>query len=419
MTAIISMAVSSMPVFANSDWVTAVLKHPSLRVQDSAIEEQHWKILELEAEKGFDFDIKSSTHLPLTEHFDDSFKRAAQYDPYLDLVFTASHTVYDFGEADALVNAQRALQTKARLAFANGFEQQAHSLFSLVIQHLKAQKTIAILHTVQAEIGLIQADLVRRYEAGLGTLAGIRRTQLSQIDLETQFTQLSNKVDAVEQILISDYDLEIAALVDTWNAIEPQLKPATHIDQQALRSSAISQDAQTSLRHQRASIAAQKKPKIMVDINTTLYDVTRSLSNYRVAGEFRLTLPAFDSGYRSAKMASISHAITAEQQALEHVIQQKTLDLQSSKRQFDDLDLRQQKSIEKVNNLSLQLSNKKLALGNTDNDHAGLANLATQHASAKIDLIGITYDMQQLLLDRVLLSEQIIQQFNVTSEQLP
>jgi hypothetical protein len=27
--------------------------------------------------------------------------------------------------------------------------------------------------------------------------------------------------------------------------------------------------------------------------------------------------------------------------------------------------------------------------------------------------------MQQLLLDRVLLSEQIIQQFNVTSEQLP
>ena len=45
----ISLAVASSPVSANNDWVAAVLDHPSLRVQHSAIEEQHWKILELEA----------------------------------------------------------------------------------------------------------------------------------------------------------------------------------------------------------------------------------------------------------------------------------------------------------------------------------------------------------------------------------
>jgi outer membrane protein TolC len=419
LTAIISITVTSSPVSANNDWVAAVLDHPSLRVQHSAIEKQQWKILELEAKKGFDFDIRSSAHLPLAEHFDNSFSRVAKYDPYLDLVFSASQTVYDFGEADALIDAERALQSKARLAFANGFEQQTHGLFSLVIQHQKAQNTMTIVNAAQADIGLVEDNLVRRFEAGLGTIADIRRTQLSQIDLETQVTQLFNKMNAVEHIISSDYGLEVGSLVHTWNNIEPQLQLTTHIDPLSLRSSAISQGSQTSMRHQRSSIAAQKKPKLIVDVNTTLYDVTRSMSNYRVAGEFRLTFPVFDSGYRSAKMASISHAIAVEQQALEQVVQQKTLDLKASKRQLEDLELRQQEAMKKRNNLSLQLNNMKLALGKTTNDHAGLANLYTQITSVQIDLISISSDMQQLLLDRVLLSEQIIQQFNVTSEQLP
>mgnify|MGYP000954020350 CR=1 FL=1 len=55
LTAIISITVTSSPVSANNDWVAAVLDHPSLRVQHSAIEKQQWKILELEAKKGFDF----------------------------------------------------------------------------------------------------------------------------------------------------------------------------------------------------------------------------------------------------------------------------------------------------------------------------------------------------------------------------
>ncbi|HIG37633.1 MAG TPA: hypothetical protein EYQ12_09175 [Oceanospirillaceae bacterium] len=419
LTAIISLAVTSSPVSATDDWVAAVLDHPSLRVHHSTIEKQQWKILELEAEKGFDFDIRSSAHLPIAEHFEHSFSRVATSDPYLDLVFSASQTVYDFGEADALIDAERALRTKAHLAFANGFEQQTHSLFSLVIQHQKAQQTILIVTAAQADIDLVQTDLVHRFEAGLGTLADIRRTQLSQIDLETQVIQLFNKMNAVEHLISSDYGLAIEPLILAWNDIEPQLQLAARIDAQNLRSSAISQGSQTSLRHQRSSIAAQKKPKVVVDLNTTLYDVTRSISNYRVAGEFRVTFPAFDSGYRSAKMASISHAITAEQRALEQVIQQKALDLKTSKRQLDDLKLRQQEGVKKYNNLTLQLNNMKLALGKTANDHAGLASLHTQIASTQIDLVSIASGMQQLLLDQVLLSEQIIHQFNVTSEQLP
>ena len=118
-------------------------------------------------------------------------------------------------------------------------------------------------------------------------------------------------------------------------------------------------------------------------------------------------------------MASISHAISAEQQALAQVIQRKILDLKTSERQLDDLELREQEGNQKHNNLVLQLNNMKLALGKTANDHAGLANMHTQIASAEINLIGIASDMEQLTLDHVLLSEQIIQQFNVSSEQLP
>jgi len=419
LTAIISMAAVSSAAHAAADWVSAVLDHPNLRVQNSSIEKQKWKILELEAEQGFDFDIKSAAHLPIAEGFDSSFSRVATYDPYLDLVFSASHTLYDFGASDSLIDAERTLQTRARLTFANAFERQTHALFSLVLQHQKAEQTMVIVNTGQDNIALVQKDLVRRFEAGLGTVADIRRTQLSQIDLQTQIIQLSNKMDEIKQLIDTDYGLAVADLVEDWHSIEPQLSLAPHIQEQGLRTSAISQDLQTSLRYQRNSINAQKKPKLIIDVNTTLYDVTRSLGNYRVAGEFRLTFPAFDSGYRSAKMASITHAISAEQQELAQVIQQKTLDLKTSRVQLDDLELREKEGTKKHNNLILQLNNMQLSLGKTANDHAGLANMHTQIASAEINLIGIASDMEQLTLDHVLLSEEIIQQFNVSSEQLP
>ena len=61
----------------------------------------------------------------------------------------------------------------------------------------------------------------------------------------------------------------------------------------------------------------------------------------------------------------------------------------------------------------------KLALGTTGNDHAGLATLYIDIVTTQVNLINITANMSQLLLDQVLLSEQIIQHFNVPFEKLP
>ena len=187
---IITLTASSTTTFADSDWVSAVLNHPNLRVPYSNIEKQQWKILELEAEKGFDLDVSSSAHLPLIENFDSSFTRAVKNSPYLDLVFNASKTVYDFGEADFLINSERAHQTRARLDFANDFEKQTHDLFSLIIQYKKANQASSLIQTAQANIELVQRDLTRRFESGLGTITDIRRTQLNPIDLEPQATQM-------------------------------------------------------------------------------------------------------------------------------------------------------------------------------------------------------------------------------------
>ena len=70
LTAIILVAVASSAAHASADWVSAVLDHPSLRVQNSSIEKQKWKILELEAEQGFDFDINQlNKNMPMTGAF--------------------------------------------------------------------------------------------------------------------------------------------------------------------------------------------------------------------------------------------------------------------------------------------------------------------------------------------------------------
>jgi outer membrane protein TolC len=416
---IITLTASSTTTFADSGWVSAVLNHPNLRVPHSNIEKQQWNILEREAEKGFDLDISSSAHLPLIENFDSSFTRAVKHSPYLDLVFNASKTVYDFGEADALINSERSRQTRARLAFANDFEKQTHDLFSLIIQYKKANQALSLIQTAQANIGLVQRDLTRRFESGLGTITDIRRTQLNQLDLETQATQMLNKIDEVEHIISNNYGLDTANLVPIWDGIQQQFKRISHIDQQKLRSSAISHGAKESLRHQRDSIDAQKKPKLSLDVKATLYDVTRSISNYQMAGELRLNFPAYDSGYRAAKMASISHSISAEQQTLEQLIQQKSLDLKKNERQLNDLELQYEEGIKKRANLNLQLNNMKLSLGTTGNDHAGLAKLYIQIVATQMDLIDIISSTSQLSLDQILLGEQIIQQFNVPFEKLP
>ena len=418
-TITVALAATSSVTHATSSWAEAVVNHPKLQVQHHAIEKQQWKILELEAQQGFDLDIKTQAHLPLAQHYTDSFTRASINDPYLDIVFSASQTLYDFGEASALINAERALQNKARAMFANGFEKQTHHLFSLAIQYQRAMQTVAVVNSARDAIAAVQGDLMQRFESGIGTITEIRRTQLSQINLDAQVSKLLNKIDDIETGLSHEYELPMDNLLAAWKAHEPQLKLVAWIDDNNLRSHTISQDAQAALRYQRDSIAAQKRPKLMANINTTLYDVTRSMSNYQIAGELRLSLPAFDSGYRDAKMASLNHAIITEQKAFLQISQQKSLDLRTSKHQLDGLETQQQKALQRSNNLALQLKNMNLALGSTNSDHAGLAQLHTQIASTEIDLINLQADTSQLLLDRVLLAEQIIHQFNVSATQLP
>ena len=47
LTAIISVAVASSAAQASADWVSAVLDHPNLRVQNSSIEKQKWKMQDM------------------------------------------------------------------------------------------------------------------------------------------------------------------------------------------------------------------------------------------------------------------------------------------------------------------------------------------------------------------------------------
>jgi len=401
-----------------ANWVEAVAQHPSVQIQYSAIAQQRWKTLELEAKQGFDFNITSSGHLTLVENYDSNFSRASKQDPYLDMVFSASKTIYDFGQNQALINAQKALRDKAALNFATSFEDQTHKLFSLIVQYQKAQRTKDVINATRAEIDLVLKTLASRFEAGLGTMTDIRRTQLKQIDFETQAVHLQYKINEVEHVVKSEYGIPLVQLEQTWQTIKAHLVLPASINQNNLRSNAMSDDEQYALRQQRSSIAAQKKPHLALDINATMFDVTRNLKNYRMAGELRLTFPAFDSGYRSARMTTLTHAITAEQQSLDQLIQQKTLALKANQRLLEETQLHRQQNTKQLSNLQVQLGNMKHALGQTSNDYAGLTSLYTQIASHQIALVHIDSRIDQLMLDSLLLSEQIIHQFKVAINQL-
>ena len=133
------------PVLASTEyaWVNNLLNHPNVVVKKGAIEEQYWRIQELEALRGFDVEISGVGDVPLLSNFQDDFTRDSKGQMYLDLVMSGNYTLYDFGYAQNNIDAEALLHNVKRLQLVAAAEKELNVLLTLVIGNQELMQKLA------------------------------------------------------------------------------------------------------------------------------------------------------------------------------------------------------------------------------------------------------------------------------------
>ncbi|MCP4880800.1 MAG: TolC family protein [Gammaproteobacteria bacterium] len=405
------------PVLASTEyaWVNNLLNHPNVVVKKGAIEEQYWRIQELEALRGFDVEISGVGDVPLLSNFQDDFTRDSKGQMYLDLVMSGNYTLYDFGYAQNNIDAEALLHNVKRLQLVAAAEKELNVLLTLVIGNQELMQKLAHLKAAAPELQSLKEQLTVRYEAGLGTLTDIRRVQIQLLELESNITLLENSLNQIQLTVVEQYALSSEDLVAIWHDTKYVLK-ASHDNVAAQRSKYLSELKVQSLMFQQASVRAQTMPSVEGALETRLYDVTRSLGNYKLSGQVKLKMPIYDNGYSEARVAKLNQATLSEVEASHQLQRQKQNQLSLTQRQQVDVETRTLAANEKLDNLAKQLHSLKQALGNTSSDVNGVGSLVNEIATTQVEKAGLQADAQRNNLEKLLITEQLLEKLAIDVE---
>lgn len=407
------LAISFLLLGANAyadekfDWLERVSNHPNVVVARGNIEAKHWRIKELQAKHGFDIDIITNGDVPIFEQFEVGFSRANESKPYLDIAVKGSYTLYDFGQAQEAINSEISSYEVSKLEYSTAFEKELHSLLTLTLENEKIQGRLIAIKNAIPQLEQIKQQSEMRYESGLGTLTEIRQIQIQLLDLKSQLILLENRLEALLVLAKEQYELNADELLLVLRDIRPVFE-INQLASNGIRTSQLSELKVKALLHRQASVEAEAMPVLQGEINLTLYDATRSFNNHELAGQLRLQMPVFDSGYRDARIGSLNHALSNEIEIKHQLLRQQQYQLNDIARQQTDLLSRKQFAQEKLQNELLQLQSLQQTQGKTSNDINGISNLINQIVSTRTEIAGLNADIQINILQKLLVAEQLL-----------
>jgi len=397
-------------------WVVNLLNHPNVEVKKGPIEEQFWRIQELEALRGFDVQFSSSGNLPLLGEFKDDFNRDSKGEMYLDLTMSGNYTLYDSGFAQNNIEAETLLLQIKRLELVDAVEQESNALLNLVISNQDLMRRLSHLKAAEPELESLKRQLTIRYEAGLGTLTDIRKIQIQLLEIASDISLLENSLNQIRLTATEQYALSSGDLEAIWHDTE-YLFAEVYEDSMAQRSENLSQLKIQSLMFQQASVKAQTMPSLVGTLETKLYDVTRGLSNYKLSGQINLKMPLYDSGYSDARLARLNQASLTEVEANHQLQRQKENQLSQNQRQQEDIKTQKLVAIDKLENLSQQLNSLNKAIGNTSSNVNGVAALVEEIARTQAEMTSLNAEAKRNKLERLLIMEQLLDRLAINVEE--
>jgi outer membrane protein TolC len=406
------VSLSSLCV-AQASWVELIKQHPNVRVQQATIARQQWRVVELQAGRGVDVDLSTSGHVPMIENYSDDFTRASKQDPYVDLVLSVKHNLYDFGAEQALVDSESSTLVQQRLEYVAAFAEQTHALWQLGLKWQLASDSVALLNE-----GLLQSNqhistLRNRFEAGVGTMSELRTQQLYSLDIDNQMAQWRSQQQQVSDSLTQEYQLAPAQLIAMWQPVKALLFTPDAPQTSNLRSAIASHHTQQALHKKMENLRALAKPQLLGEVNSTLYDVTHGVQNFNVSGQVVFSISVFDNGIVEAQTAGLTEQVRYQQDLLRQVVSKKSVEFNDLQIQLMRLEQQVQHNQTKQINITDQIVKLEIGLGYSHNNVDGLALLQQQLLQQQVDALAQANKRQELLLKQVFVTEQLVKQLQL------
>ena len=398
-------------------WLPNLLGHPNVAVMRGDIDTQFWQVKELQAQLGPEIEVTSQGDVPILSNFSSEFSRDSDSNPYLDIVVSGTYTLYDFGQSQQNIEAEERTYEVKQIEYVAAVENEASRLLTLAIEYQKLLQQLTILKSANPELLVLKQQLEQRYQAGLGTLPEVRQIQVQMLDMESQVTLLENRLQALQLTVEEQYELSSEQLVAVWHDVKGLLTTSVET-LEAQRTMSLSQMKRASLLHKQLAVKAQAMPTVLGELNATIYDVTRSFDNHKLAGQLRLKMPVYDSGYRDARVAKLQQAMLSEMEANRQILRQKQFTLNEHLRQSADIQASQQLTQEKLDNLQVQYQSLQQSIGKTSNDISGLGSYISQIVGAQSELAGLQAQQMINILERLLTNEQLLHRLGIAEQDM-
>ena len=406
--------------FANSvsinKIITSIDQHPKVVNMARKLSSQLIKT-NIARSEGPQINFSTKGNLPIARNINTNLYRNPVDDrTYIDGLITGSMTLYDFGELDANIAANIALELSSELEYEDAREAILLKLFNLIIDfhRLEAIRVSLVRSITNTNETLIQTKQL--YKSGVGTIDDVREIELSRLDIESQLQLLNIKREEVLQNLRYEFGFStgkfdaIYEVANSLNHSSPLISNSKTLKSARLK--AIHQLKVDSIEQQISAINATRMPNVSGVITTTFYDIARGLNEYQVTGGVNIALPLFDSGRSDVQMQSALNNIGIEDDKFRSIIFSKELALEDLYRQIQSLRSVNSSNLIKQSELNEKIT--RLELKQKTSNSALVAKVKTQIELDKLerDLLNYDYVVKQSNLKHLRLNETLLSEFS-------
>jgi len=347
--------------FANSvsinEIITSIDQHPKVVNMARKLSSQLIKT-NIARSEGPQINFSTKGNIPIARNINTNLYRSPiDKRAYIDAIVTGSMILYDFGELDANIAANIALESSSKLEYEDVREAILLELLQSIVEFYRLEASRVVIEESITNINLILIKAKQLYKSGVGTINDVREVELSRLDIESELQLLITEQEKVLKNLryefgfsTSNFDgiYDISYLLSSVISNNKILKSA--------RLNAIYQFKVDSIKQKIIAINATQMPNVKGVITTTIYDVVRGLKEYQVNGSLNIALPLFDSGRGDVQMQNALNNISIEDDKFRALIFDKELALEDLNSQIQGL-----KSINILNLIKQSELNEKIA----------------------------------------------------------
>jgi len=403
--------------FANSvsinKIITSIDQHPKVVNMARKLSSQLIKT-NIARSEGPQINFSTKGNIPIARNINKNLYRSPiDKRAYIDAIVTGSMILYDFGELDANIAANIALESSSKLEYEDVREAILLELLQSIVEFYRLEASRVVIEESITNINLILIKAKQLYKSGVGTIIDVREVELSRLDIESELQLLILEQEKILKKLRYEFGFSTSNFDGIYDI--SYLLSSVISDNKILKSvrlNAIYQFKVDSVKKKIFAINASRMPNVKGVVTTSFYDVLRGLNEYQINGSLNIALPLFDSGRGDVQLQNAMNNISIEDDKFRALLFDKELALEDLNSHTDGL-----KSINILNlikrlELNKKNANLELKQKNTNGYLLPKMKLQIEIDLLKRELLNYDYIIMQSNLRYLRLNEILLYEFS-------